>query len=356
MTAFPKRIWGIVLAAALFCAACARPVPEDPQVYRFQLGSTYKNPASSALYNSLGESIDEFCHKVEEETDGRVIITPFYDSTLGGAAELFEQLRMGELDFAVVQPFSNVDKRFGALSLPFLFQDQDEVYQLVCRPDGPIHLMLEDWMGDYGVTILAVGGADVFRGFVNSKKPVYLPSDLHDLTVRIYNDGVGQTYWSKLAIPIQLPFSEVYTAMQTNIVDGLEFAPTGVVAYKLTEVAGYYTDINWQWTFGTPIMANEEAFSQLPEDLQQIVRRCALEVMEEQYRVSRDQNQQAMEKMEELGVQVVRLTEEQRNVWEENARQTAPVLRRQIGEETYDQVTQTVMEWRSRSGSAETNE
>ena len=102
MTAFPKRIWGIVLAAALFCAACARPVPEDPQVYRFQLGSTYKNPASSALYNSLGESIDEFCHKVEEETDGRVIITPFYDSTLGGAAELFEQLRMGELDFAVV--------------------------------------------------------------------------------------------------------------------------------------------------------------------------------------------------------------------------------------------------------------
>lgn len=320
---------------------------KSEKVYKWKLATTYKNPASGAQYNSMGQAIQKFCDDVKEKTNGQVVIEPYFDGTLGGNVELFEQLRRGEIEMYIGQPMASVDKRFGALSLPYLFKDIEEVKELVCDEEGEIFKLVKSWMDEYNLELLAVGPS-VFRGFANSKRSIESIEDLNGLAVRIYQDPVVQAFWEEVASPTQLSFGEVYTALQTGTVDGLEFSPTGVVAYKIAEVVDNYTDINWQWTFGLPLLVNDKYLNELPEDLQKTVKECAVEAMKYQGELGSKDDQAAVETLKEEGIKVVELTDEQRQEFIDFAKTLEPKFIEIIGKDTFEQVTSAVEEARNK--------
>lgn len=327
----------ILVFALVGCSSSNGNSQDKAKVYEFKLGTTYKNPSSGSQFNSFGIATQKFCDDVKEKTDGQVIIKPFYDRTLGGNLELFEQVRRGEIEVYIGQPMASVDKRFGVLSLPYLFKDTEEVKKLVCDPNGAIYGMIDGWMDEYNLKLMAVGPS-VFRGFANNVRPIKLPEDLKGIAVRIYQDPVVQAFWEEVASPTQLPFGEVYTSLQTGTVNGLEFSPTGTVAYKIMEVVDYYSDIDWQWTFGMPILFNNNAFDKLPAELQEIVKQCALDAAAYSGELSEQDIESAYKTLEENGVKVTKLSDEERQNWIEFSAALAPKFKEIIGEETYNNV------------------
>lgn len=311
------------------------PVADDGQVYEWKLGTIYNNPESGNAYNAFGESVEELCRLVEEKTGGRVKITPYYDSLLGGSGELYDQLRDGELEVFYGQPMSTVDGRFGMFSIPYLFTDYDEVNRLMGSPDAPLFQLAAQVVDETGGHLVA-SNESVFRGIYNSKKEIVTPDDVDGLTIRIYEDSLVQAFWGKLCSANIIPYSETFMALQTGIVDGVEHTPSaGATSYY--EVCSHYTDINWQWTWGGPIIVSKDAWASLPEDLQQQVEEACWEMCQ-WYNTTWDQYEgEAVDAMAEKGIAVRHLTDAERQVWVDKAATMESDFEAIIGADFYNQ-------------------
>lgn len=362
-----RKILSLVLALIMVCslAACggeeeaaapetSKPdsnapatAPADDTVYEWKLASIFVNPETSSDFNGNGVVQDLFVKYVNERSNGRIVVTPYYDSVLGGSLEQFEQVQRGELEMALLQPMSSYDPRFGAYSIPYLFKDIDEVQALAGEPDGPIYKLSEEWFADHGMVFLGAGCAQ-FRGIFNTKHEVTTIDTVRDLKLRTYQDALVSAFWEDICNAVPLAFSDVYTSLQTNAIDGLEFSAQNTYVYKYPEMGGYYTDINWQWCSATNLIINADVFNALPTDLQELVRECAYDALSQYAVLEKEGNEQVYKRMEEeFGVQVTVLTDEQRATWEEYAKSKEAEYRDFIGAEVYDEVVAIVEEYRN---------
>lgn len=362
-----RKILSLVLALIMVCslAACggkegaaapetSKPdsnapatAPADDTVYEWKLASIFANPETSSDFNGNGVVQDLFVKYVNERSNGRIVVTPYYDSVLGGSLEQFEQVQRGELEMALLQPMSSYDPRFGAYSIPYLFKDIDEVQALAGEPDGPIYKLSEEWFADHGMVFLGAGCAQ-FRGIFNTKHEVTTIDTIRDLKLRTYQDALVSAFWEDICIAVPLAFSDVYTSLQTKAIDGLEFSAQNTYVYKYPEMGGYYTDINWQWCSATNLIINADVFNALPTDLQELVRECAYDALSQYAVLEKEGNEQVYKRMEEeFGVQVTLLTDEQRATWEEYAKSKEAEYRDFIGAEVYDEVVAIVEEYRN---------
>ncbi|MDL2247407.1 TRAP transporter substrate-binding protein [Bacteroides sp. OttesenSCG-928-J23] len=317
----------------------------DPIKWKF--ATIYVNPSVTTAFNSHAMSQQYFCDIIGERTGGRLEVDPFYDGILGTTPELFEMLQSGEIDVYLGQPMSSIDSRFGAWSIPYLFNDVEEIKALACDQDGEIFKMSKEWLSDYDMELLAVGTSQ-FRGFINSKREIRSIEDLKGLTVRTYQDPIVTAFWSSICSATAMGFGDVYTSLQTGAIDGLEFAGSSCLSNKLYEVTKYYTDINWQWVSGANFLVSSQSFNALPDDLKEIVRECAIEAMEHQGELEAEDTRLAEDELEKMGVQVYNLTEDERASFVTYARTLDSEFRDFIGEETFDAVLSAVEGYRNK--------
>jgi len=316
--------------------------PSKPgTVYKLKLGTIYNSPVTSPSFNAWGASLEKFVALVKEKTGGRVEITPYYSSVLGANDETLQQLRRGELDAFYGQPMSTVDPRFGVFSVPYLFPDYAAVEKLVANPDAPLFKLAQTWMADKNAYLLSSGVA-VFRGFFNVKHRVATVSDVRDLKVRIYEDPVVNLFWKSICNAQVMAFSEVYTALQTKTIDGLEFAATSVLSSKYYDLGKYYSNINWQWTWGANLVLSTKVWSQLPDDLKAILSDCAWQAMDVEKTEELANGAKAESALTAQGVEVYHLTTAERQTWIDYARSLDSKMRDAIGPATYDQVMKII--------------
>lgn len=313
------------------------------KTYTWKLGTIYNDPAAKPDYNSFGVAVDAFCKLVNEKTNGRVVVEPYYSSVLGASSELWGSLRDNEIQVFYGQPMSTADARFGAWSIPYLFSDYDQVAQLIASPDAPLFTMAQDWMEEDGVHLAAVG-TSVFRGFFNIKHEVANISDLRDLKCRTYEDKMVQTFWSDICNATSMAFSEVYTGMQTGAVDGLEFAATSVLSSKYYEIANpsYYADINWQWTSGCNLVISSDAWDELPDDLKDIVTQCAWEAQDTFRQEEETNGKSALDELAKNGTVIHTLSDEERQGWIDYARSLDDDMKGIIGDDTWNAIWDVV--------------
>lgn len=351
-----KKITAMLLTTMLLLSLCAcggnnqqqgsstpnspaAPVENTGETYTWKLGTIYNDPAAKPEYNAFGMAVQKFCELVEKKTDGQVKVEPYYSSVLGGSAELWGSLRDNEIQVFYGQPMSTADPRFGAWNIPYMFTDYDQVAELIANPDAPLFKQAAGWMEEDGVHLVAIGTA-VFRGFFNIKHEVGPISDLRDLKCRTYEDRVVQTFWGDVCNATSLPFSEVYTGLQTGTVDGLEFGSTNILSSKYYEIANpsYYSDVNWQWTSGSNLVVSQEAWDELPDDLKEIVTECAWEA-QDFYRTENDANEiKALDDLAANGTVIHTLTDDERQTWIDHARSLDGTIKEMVGEEVWDEI------------------
>ncbi|MCG8509699.1 MAG: TRAP transporter substrate-binding protein, partial [Rhodospirillales bacterium] len=211
--------------------------------------------------------------EVEKQTNGDVMIKVFAGGALGKDQTAIDQMRLGAIDFVVggttnAAPFV---KEFQIFSLSYLFKDLD-AFRDVTAKDSPVVMKLQQVIEDrnLGFKLMALGGGGT-RNMSNNVKPVKTPADLDGIKMRVPGAKVAAKTWGTLgALPTSLPWTELYTAVQTGVVNAFESSISGYRSSKLYEVAQYHAKTEHQ-VMTSHISMSTATYNRLPENYRKIV-------------------------------------------------------------------------------------
>lgn len=172
--------------------------------------------------------------------DKGVDVKLFPASQLGGDRDMHEQMRLGSLDMNICGTATVADKfaKIAVLDLPYLWKDYNHVHKVI---DGQVGKALaEDLRNAVGLRVLAFPDSFGFRNVATTKKPVKTLEDMKNLKLRTIGTPtyIG-TFKALGAAPVAMGFGEVYTSMQTGVLDGWEHEPPTLYSSKTYEVAKF---------------------------------------------------------------------------------------------------------------------
>jgi TRAP-type C4-dicarboxylate transport system substrate-binding protein len=177
--------------------------------------------------------------------------------------------------------------------------------------DGELGEYFANRMRNHGMYILAWHDPGT-RSFYNSVRPIYTPSDLEGLRIRVQETELMMGLITMLGgSPVPMPWGEVYTAIQTGVIDGAENNWPSFITAAHYEVARYFT-VSEHSIMPEPIIVNLNAWESISPEMQEIVRQAAIDgaaVQRAEWLISEQEN---MQLAIESGTQVTHLTEEQR--------------------------------------------
>ena len=184
--------------------------------------------------------MDHFAKVVAEKTQNRIKPKVYHSAQLGNQDAAIQQMQLGALDFAVFNfiPLNNIIPETLAATLPFVFRSVTHLHGVM---DGPIGDDIGKAM--LGKNMVAVAYYDSgSRSFYNSKKPVRTPDDLKGMKIRVQSSDLHvelMRAFGANATPI--PFGEVFTSLQSGVVDGAENNWPSYENTRHYEVAKHYT-------------------------------------------------------------------------------------------------------------------
>ncbi|WP_105616558.1 TRAP transporter substrate-binding protein [Vallitalea okinawensis] len=181
----------------------------------------------------------EFKRLVEEKTNGRIKVEIYGGGQLGDEKTVIEQVQFGAIDLTrtSISPLTEFNDMFNVLMLPYLYRDKEHMFNVL---DGEIgDMMLED-LADTG--FVGLGWYDSgSRCFYNSKGEIESVADLEGLKIRVQKSSLMMGLVEALgASPTPMAFSEVYSALQTGVIDGAENNWPSYLTTSHYEVAPFY--------------------------------------------------------------------------------------------------------------------
>lgn len=311
-----KKALSLVLALAmsLSLVACGGGSSSTPS------GSGSEKPSTAgATVLKIGhvEAEDRSTHKallqfkdeLESKTEGRIEVQIFPNSELGGDEELCESVAMGTIQMAL--PSTSVltayNERIGVLDMPYLFKDAQSAFNAL---DGELGEQIDEWIAGNGFISLGY----VYNGprcTTNSVRPITSPADLANLKIRVMSSPVFIRMYEVLgANPTPMSFSELFTGLQQNVIDGQENPPTLIYASGFQQVQKYLTVDNHVHNF-LPVLTNEAWFNNLSADDQAILTECCANLVTNQRNIELEDNSSIIEKLESEGMEITYLDDAQ---------------------------------------------
>ncbi len=177
---------------------------------------------------------------LKERTNGRICVEVFHSAQLGEEKDTIEQTKFGVIDLNRVStgPFNNIVEETKVVSLPYIFKSVDHMHHVVDGPIGEDILKGFEPEGFIGLTYYD-GGA---RSFYNKVKPITSMDDLKGMKIRVMQSDIFVDMMSALgANATPLPYGEVYSSIQTGVIDGAENNWPSFESSGHYEVAPNYT-------------------------------------------------------------------------------------------------------------------
>lgn len=229
----------------------------------------YKVAVGDPEDSEQGVAALAFKKYVEEKTNGEVKIDLFFAGALGDESEAFRNVQKGTLPFAVggianLVPF---EKKLGLLTLPYLFENLDEV---VAGTNGKPAELLNGYAVKAGFRILCWTYTD-FRYISNSKHPIKKLADIKDLKFRVPQSAVLiAAYKAFGGSPTPISWAETFTALQQGVVDGQCYGYIGFKAMKFNEAnQKYLTEVHYTYQL-QPLVMSERVYRKTKPELQKI--------------------------------------------------------------------------------------
>lgn len=279
--------------------------PAMAATYTLQLG--HAQSTTSARHQSclLFEQI------IEEKTNGDIQVEIFPSGQLGNETEMTEAVAMG-----IMQAVRGGDLEYlpeiTTLSLPMLCDDLDQVRTL-CNSDF-VKGMLSSMETNHGIKVLAVGDDSGFRQITNNMRPITKPEDMSGLKMRTVLEVITLSMEAFGASAVSIPFTDLYMALKTGVADGQENPVALICSQKFYEVQKYCTLIDYM-ICAEPFYVNLEWYNSLPEEYQTIVEEASVAMMEENSRITDEENNAYIEEIKANGCEVTVLTAEQRDAF-----------------------------------------
>ncbi len=290
---FVKTTMAALLATAAFASAAAA-----------ECETTLRSSDTHPDGYPTVEGVKSMAAEVKEKTDGRICIEVFPSSQLGEEKDTIEQTQFGVIDMvrASFGTFSDIVPETQLFSLPYLFRDQPHMYNVM---DGPIGDELGQAFEQKDLVALAYydGGA---RSFYNSKRPINSVADLKDMKFRVMQNDVFVDMMSALgANATPMPYGEVYSSIQTGVIDGAENNFPSYDSSGHAEVAKYYT-LDQHLMVPEVVAMSKSSWDKLSPEDQAILREAARNSAGVQRKLWADQEKASEEKVMAAGSEIVK--------------------------------------------------
>ena len=221
-------------------------------------GFSYRYANSSPATWPMNTSALEAAAKILEETRGRLEITIFPSNQLGSDTDMLSRLRSGAIEFVILSGFilATLVPVASISGVGFAFKDYDQVWAAM---DGEPGNHLRRSMEKVGIVAMDKMLDNGYRHITTSAVPIHTPNDLRGLKIRVQVSPLSMGTWKALgAAPTGINWSEVYSALQTGIVDGQENPLSIIEASKIFEVRNYCSLTVHSWD-GFHFLTNKRA-------------------------------------------------------------------------------------------------
>jgi len=305
----------------------------EPEVIRMGQGLSDQHGSYQAFL--------KFEEIVERETGGRIDVQTFHSGQLGDDAAMIGALQAGtqEVTFPSTGAVSRFVTGLFVFDLPFILPQDFELIDSILG--GEVGTSLLEQFDEHGMIGLGFG-ENGFRHLTNNRREVTSVADVAGLKIRTMENEIHLALWTALgAMPSPLPFSEVFSALQTGVFDGQENPVSSIYLNRFHEVQQYVTDTGHVYSPLVMLMSQIFYNNSNPEE-RALFRAAATEALEYQRNLTREDNDAMMANIEAAGTTVTRLTPEAR---EEFVNATAPLyeqFRERIGGELLDAVLAAV--------------
>ena len=283
-----------------------------------------------------GKGADRFKELAEKYTDGRVRVEVYPNSQLYKDKEEVEALQLGAVQMLApsLAKFGPLGAReFEVFDLPYILPDKAALRRVT---DGPLGAKLFKKLETKGITGLAYWD----NGFkvMSANKPLHEVADFRGLKMRIQSSKVLEAQFKALgALPQVLPFSDVYQAMQTGVVDGSENTPSNMYTQKHHEVQKYAT-LSEHGYIGYAVIVNKKFWDGLPGDVRDALIRAMKEATAFANDSAQADNDDAMAEMKKSGrIQFIELTPEQKASWRKALEPVQAEMTPRVGKDTIDE-------------------
>jgi tripartite ATP-independent transporter DctP family solute receptor len=247
------------------------------------------------------KSADEFARRANEKLAGKVKVVVFGSSQLGGDKELLQKLKLGTVDLALPSTVmsSEVDL-FGIFEMPYLVKDREHMKKIEKEVVWP---SLAPAAEKKGLKIVAVW-ENGYRHITNNKRPIDVPADLQGIKLRVpegkWRVKMFQAYGAN---PTPMKFSEVFTALQTGVMDGQENPFTQIYSAKFQEVQKYLSLTGHVYT-PAYLTAGAKKWEALPPDVRKALEDIARETQAFVYQTAAADEEVLLGKLKASGMQV----------------------------------------------------
>ncbi|PNR94105.1 C4-dicarboxylate ABC transporter [Petrotoga sp. HWHPT.55.6.3] len=262
-----KKSFVLVLTVVFVMVLSVSAIAKKPIVLKLAENQPVNNPVTVA---------DEyFAELVKEKTNGNVIVEVYPGAVLGEEVDSIQQVRAGVIAMARVNtvPLAEFIPEVGVFTLPYIFANTDHKWEVLDGPIGNSVLESFEKAGLVGLNYYEAGS----RNFYTVKKPIKSLADLKGLKIRVQPSEISLEMVRLLGgIPTPLSYGEVYSALQTGVIDGAENDFVSYYTSSHYEVAPYYT-LDGHLSPPAVTIMNKDIFYDLPKEYQQAILEAAKE-------------------------------------------------------------------------------
>lgn len=289
--------------------------------------------------SSADIAINAFADEVTELTGGTVTFEIFPAAQLGDYPVVQERVSIGDVDMQIAPMGTSMDKGFALSNAPYLASNWEEAKD-VFSPDGIVAQTVNQMLNKYGMTYLAsyplyFGGIALSVDAVEPKNP----NAKSGIKIRVPSMAMFDSAATALGyLSTPLPSSEIFTAMQTGVVNGA--IGMGAEGYysNMADLVRYYLPINdhfEQWY----LYINTDKFESLSAEQQEALRTAAVHMQEARWETAEAETAEYEQKLAEGGTVVVEYTDEQLEEFADVVRAASwPVVSDEVGAEVWSQV------------------
>ena len=290
-----KRVFITLISTALGTALALGSAAANAEKLTLKFGHV---GAPGSLFEA---SVNEFVKNANARLGDRAEVQAFGSSQLGKDKELLQKLKLGQVTFALPSSImSSVADEFGVFEMPYIIQSRDHMKAVQAELGDSVFNAAAEENG-YKILSYFENG---FRHITNNIRPVNVPADLEGVKLRTPN-GEWRVKMFQLygANPTPMAFSEVFTALKTDVIDGQENPYAQIWSAKFQEVQQYLSITGHVYT-PAYLLVSANNFAKLPDDVQSDLMAAAAESQEAVYEMAAQLETELLQNLIDGGIKV----------------------------------------------------
>src|SRR4249920_2399175 len=290
---------GVLVAAAAFASSAA--IAQQKTVLKASDVHAAGYPTVVAVEN-LGK-------KLEKATSGRVSVQMYPAMQLGGEKEAIEQAQIGAIAFARVSvgALGPVVDDLNVFNMPYVFRNTAHLQQVI---DGPIGQELLDKVTNSGKGLIGLCWMDAgARNFYDTKKPIKTVADLKGLKIRVIGNPIFVDMANAMGgNGVAMGYDQVFSALQTGVVDGAENNPPSFVFDNHYQVAKFYT-LDEHLIVPEMVVFSKKTWNTLSKEDQALLIKFGKEAQAEERVLWAQYEKEAMDNVRSAGITITEISD-----------------------------------------------